>query len=50
MKFQRLPIEGSYLITHKLHNDKRGSFGRQFCLQTFKKIIFFYLNVKDSKI
>ena len=39
MKFQRLPIKGSYLITHNLHNDKRGSFGRQFCFQTFKKVL-----------
>lgn len=37
MKFDKLGIEGAYLITLEPYEDERGSFARQFCADEFKK-------------
>ena len=37
MKFKKLPLKDSYLIELKPFKDKRGSFSRFFCKDTFKK-------------
>ena len=37
MKFEKLKIEGAYLITLEPFEDERGTFARQFCKEEFLK-------------
>ena len=37
MKFEKIEIEGAYLITLEPFEDERGSFSRQFCKKEFEK-------------
>tara|TARA_B100000780_G_scaffold278324_1_gene251472 strand:+ start:301 stop:840 length:540 start_codon:yes stop_codon:yes gene_type:complete len=49
MQFKKLPIEGSFLVTHNLFSDDRGIFGREFCSDVINKFFKYHPKFKISQ-